>query len=250
MGKVVAIIQARIGSTRLPGKVMIDICGKSVLAHDIERIKQSKTIDEIIIATTTSERDKIITKEAANCGVKYYRGSEENVLSRYYHAAKEVKTDTIVRITSDCPLIDPYVIDDLVRHYNKNEYELVTNAGSESTKRTYPRGLDTEVFSFSILEKAYRNARLKYQKEHVTPFIYENSDKIYYYKNQTDYSKYRLTLDEEADLKLIKKIYEELYNGQHDFFLDDIINLLKNKPHYLKINQHIEQKKLKGDNNE
>lgn len=244
MRKVVAIIQARMGSTRLPGKVMKDLFGKTVLAHVIERVKQSKEIDEIVIATTTLEKDDAIVKEAKKCGVKYFRGSEEDVLSRYYYAAKENNADIVVRITSDCPLIDPIIIDSIVKFYKENDYDIVTNAGIDLSQRTFPRGLDTEVFSFKVLEKAFNNAKENYQREHVTPYIYENSNKIYYYKKDIDYSKYRWTLDTEEDFQLIKSIYQYLYKGKHDFYLDDILELFNKYPVLVKINAHVEQKKI------
>lgn len=242
--KVGAIIQARMGSTRLPGKVMKNLSGKTVLSHVIERVKQSKEIDEIVIATSMSEQDEIISKEAKECNVKLFRGSEYNVLSRYYYAAKENNVDIIVRITSDCPLIDPIIIDNAINLYKENDHDIVTNAGSDLTKRTFPRGLDTEVFSFRILEEAFSNVEKDYQREHVTPYIYENSNKIYYYKNEVDYSNYRWTLDTKEDWKLISKVYDHLYNGEHDFYLNDIINLMKKYPELNEINKDIEQKKV------
>lgn len=243
--KIAAIIQARMGSTRLSGKVMKELKGKTVLSHVIERVKQSKFIEEIIIATTIHKRDDIIEKEALNCGCKVFRGSEEDVLSRYYYAAKENNIDVIIRITSDCPLIDPFVIDEIIEFYLKGTYDLVTNAGSDLMQRTYPRGLDTEVFSFEVLENTFLNGKESYHREHVTPFIYEDSKKIYYYKNKVDYSKHRWTLDTEEDYKLISEIYNRLYKGTHDFYLTDIIELFTEEPDLFTINAHIEQKKIK-----
>lgn len=243
--KTAAIIQARMGSTRLPGKVMKILKGKPVLWHVIERVKQAENIDQIIIATTTAKRDKIIFEKAKEWGVKAYQGSEEDVLARYYEAADKYEIDTVVRITSDCPLIDPHVIDEIVEYYNGNDYTLVTNAGSDLNNRTYPRGLDTEVFSFEVLEKSYKKTEEKYQREHVTPYIYENYDDIYYYKNNEDLSNYRLTLDTKEDFELIKALYDKLYNGKHDFYLNEIIEVLNKNKELLKINQKIKQKELK-----
>ena len=240
-----AIIQARMGSTRLPAKVMKEIKGKTVLSHVIERVRQSKMLDDIIIATTTLDRDDLIENEAIKCGAKVFRGSEDDVLSRYYYAAKENNIDVVARITSDCPLIDPHVVDEITNFYWAGNYDLVTNAGSDLSQRTYPRGLDTEIFSFAALEEAFINGREKYQREHVTPYIYENSNKIYYYKNAIDYSRYRWTLDTEEDFELINKIYEKLYKGCHDFYLNDIIELFNREPDLFEINAHIEQKKIK-----
>lgn len=242
--KVGVIIQARMGSTRLSGKVMKEIQGKTVLEHVIERVSQTEIINEIIIATTIDERDDIIAKEALNLGVKVYRGSEEDVLSRYYYAANEYSIDVIIRITSDCPLVDPQIIDQLVRSYIGNDYDFVTNAGSDLTQRTYPRGLDIEVFSFEWLEKAFHHANKQYQREHVTPYIYEFNEKILYYKNGINYSSHRWTLDTKEDFELITAIYDRLYKGKHDFYFMDIINLFNNEPNLFNINAHIEQKKL------
>ena len=244
MEKVVAIIQARMGSTRLPGKIMKKIKGKTVLEHVINRVRQSKYIDEIVIATTELERDLVVVEEAKRCGVSVYRGSEEDVLSRYYHAGKENRGDIIVRITSDCPLIDAEVVDSFIQYYKDNDYALVTNAGSDLVQRTYPRGLDAEVFSFKVLEEAYKYAERQYQREHVTPYIYENYDKIYYYKNDLDYSKYRWTLDTEEDFQLIETVYQHLYQDNHKFSFTDILNLLKKYPELTLINAHVEQKKV------
>lgn len=243
--KTAAIIQARMGSTRLPGKILKDLMGKTVLQHVIERVQRVKNIDDIIIATTTLAHDDVVVDEALKCGAKYYRGSEENVLTRYYGAAKDNDVDIVVRITSDCPLIDPFVTDEIVDFFKQDGmYDIVTNAGSDLSERTFPRGLDTEVFSFQALEKAYRQANKQYQREHVTPYIYENSPKIYYYKNSVDYSMFRWTLDTEEDFELIKEIYGYLYRGQHIFHLQDIVALFTNYPDLIKINAHIAQKKL------
>lgn len=243
--KTAAIIQARMGSTRLPGKILKDLMGKTVLQHVIERVQQVKSIDEIIIATTTFERDDVVVDEAVKCGVNYFRGSENDVLARYYGAAKDNNADIVVRITSDCPLIDPLVTDNIVNFFKHKEvYDIVTNAGSDLSKRTYPRGLDTEVFSINALEKAYNQADKQYQREHVTPYIYENSSRIYFYKNTVDYSMYRWTLDTEEDFVLIDRIYRHLYRGEHDFYLESISGLFTKYPELIKINAHIEQIKL------
>lgn len=246
MTKIGCIIQARMGSTRLPGKVMMDLKGETVLHHVIERVKKSELIDEIVIATTVKEKDNIIVEEAKRNDVKYFRGSEEDVLSRYYHSAVEFGLDAIVRITSDCPLVDPFVIDEVVGLYSNNNYFLVTNGGAGENDRTYPRGFDTAIFSFDVLKKAFENANQQYQREHVTPYIYENyPDKIYRYKNEKDLSDYRLTLDTPEDYELIKKIYEKLYEGKHDFYLDEIIDFLEKNPELKAINKNIKQKKVK-----
>jgi len=240
--KAVAIIQARVGSTRLPRKVLKEIKGKTILYHVVQRVKQCKYIDDIIIATSNLEQDDDIVKEAKGIGVSYFRGSESDVLSRYYHAAKSNNADIIVRITSDCPLIDPNVTDKLVKHYLNNKHDIVTNAVADLSKRTYPRGLDTEVFSFKQLELANLNAKEPYQREHVTPYIYENTDNIYYYLNEIDYSKYRWTLDTKEDFILINEIYNHFYNGNHDFYLNEIVKFMEENPKLHDINKNFEKK--------
>lgn len=241
--KTAVIVQARMGSTRLNGKVMRMLCDKTVLSHDIERIKLSKEIDEIIIATTTNTCDDVIELEAISNGVTVFRGSENDVLSRYYYAAKTNKVDTIIRITSDCPLIDPHILDDMIKIFNENSYDYISNQSSVVEERTFPRGLDIEIFTFYKLEEAYNNAKREYQREHVTPYIYENTENRYHYRSQENYSKYRWTLDTIEDWNLISEIYDNLYIGKHDFFLKDILKLMKDKPELEKINNMIEQKK-------
>lgn len=232
------------GSTRLPGKVMLELFGKPVIQHVIERIGQSKEIYEIVIATTNLTQDDEIAKEAKKNGVECFRGSEGDVLSRYYYAAVKYEIGTVVRVTSDCPLIDPFITDNIIKCFKDNEFDIVTNASSDLKTRTYPRGLDTEVFSFRVLEDAFNYAKKNYQREHVTPYIYENSKKIYYYKASEDYSKYRWTLDTYEDFEFIKTVYAKLYRGQHDFYYNDILELIGQYPHIAKINEAVEQKKL------
>lgn len=246
MSKIGCIIQARMGSTRLPGKVMKNLEGQPVLYHVLERVKQSNSIDEIIVATTNHEHDDVIVEEAKRNKVNYYRGSEEDVLSRFFESADKYGLDHIVRITSDCPLIDPNIIDEIVTCYKENQYKLVTNAGIDESKRTFPRGMDTEVFSFESLEEAYNNTSEKYEREHVTPYFYENyNDDIYYYKNENDLSELRLTLDTSEDYEMIKRVYRELYSGDHDFYLSEIVNLFEENPELKKINKNIQQKEVK-----
>lgn len=241
--KTVAIIQARMGSSRLSGKVMKELYGKPVLSHVINRVRQCKEVDEVVVATTTSEVDDIFTE--TDFGVSVYRGSEDNVLSRYYETAKATDADIVVRITSDCPLIDPNIIDEMLTIYKQGNYKVVTNATSNLEDRTFPRGLDAEIFSFEYLEEAYNNATEQYQKEHVTPYLYENTDSVYIYKNDVNYSKYRLTLDTDEDFVLIHKVYGALYSGEHDFYLKEIVETMEANPDWIKINEHIEQKKTK-----
>ncbi|MDU1323239.1 MAG: glycosyltransferase family protein [Clostridium botulinum] len=241
--KVTCIVQARVGSTRLPGKVIKKICGKTVLEHAIDRLKRIKNIDEIVIATTILEKDNVIVDECERLGIKYFRGSEEDVLSRYYYAAKKYEADIIVRVTSDCPLIDAEISEKIIGYYlnNKDKYDYVSN----TIERTYPRGLDTEVFSFNSLEKAFNESTSNRDREHVTPYIWDNSEKfrISQYKNSKDYSDLRWTLDTNEDFQLIAKIYDFLYKDNKSiFFMEDILNLYIKYPNMRDINKNIEQK--------
>lgn len=246
MGKTTCIIQARMGSTRLAGKVMKDLYGKTVLQHVIERVKQSRTIDDIIIATTTEQRDDVLVEETQKCGIMVFRGSEADVLSRYYYAAEKNHAEVVIRITSDCPLIDPKIIDRVVTFYQQHSYDIVTNASGDLSQRTFPRGLDTEVFSFAKLKEAFECAREQYQREHVTPYIYENSH-VNIYKNDVNYSNHRWTLDTPEDFELIERIYGYLYKGKHDFYMEEILDVFEMRPELIQINAHIEQKRIKLD---
>lgn len=242
---VVCIIQARVGSTRLPGKVLKKICGKTVLEHDIDRLKRVKNINKIVIATTTLERDDAIVKEAKRLDVAYFRGSEEDVLSRYYYAAKENNADVVVRVTSDCPLIDSEVTEETICFYleNNNKYDYVSN----SLERTFPRGLDTEIFSYKILTRAFNETISKKEREHVTFYIWNNPSvfRLGCYENSVDYSNLRWTLDTEEDLKLIDKIYCYLYDDRgNNFTMNDVIGLYEKYPELRKINMNVKQKEL------
>lgn len=242
--KVVCIMQTRVGSSRLPGKVLKEICGKTVLEHDINRLKLVSEIDEIVIATTTEDKDNIIVQEAKRLGVNYFRGSENDVLSRYYYAARESNADIVVRVTSDCPCLDYNILNDMIKLFIKkiNEVDYVSN----TIDRTYPRGYDGEVFAFSSLEKAFINARRDYEREHVTPYLYDqgNNFRLLQYKNSQDYSKYRVTLDTQEDFEVINEIYRALFKKEEYFLLNDVVKFLDENPSIARINEKIEQKKL------
>ncbi|WBW96223.1 glycosyltransferase family protein [Oceanirhabdus sp. W0125-5] len=244
--KVVCIIQARMGSSRLPGKVLKKIVDKSVLEHDIYRLRKAKNIDEIVIATTIENRDNAIVEEAKNLGVRYYRGSELDVLERYYYAAKETQAHIVVRVTSDCPCIDPILIDEIINKFKIEFLEGNLDYINNTLELSFPRGYDVEVFSFKVLEIAYNNAKEKFEREHVTPYIYCNKDKfkVQVYKSDVDYSNIRVTLDTEEDLNVITKVYEKLYKENKCFGLQDVINLYNSNPKIFAINQKIIQKKF------
>lgn len=240
--KATAIIQARIGSTRLPKKIFLPLSGKPILWHVYQRVKKSKLIDDVVIATTDLPEDDLVEKFCIENKINYFRGSSDDVLSRYYFTAKNFQSDIIVRITSDCPLIDSNVIDEIIKLFISENADYASNV----LERTFPRGYDTEVFSFSVLEKTFFEAKEKFEREHVTPFIYNHPEifKLVSYKINKDYSSLRLTIDTQEDYNLIKIIYDSLFDSNNFFNLDDVINFLNKNPELIKINQHIEQKKL------
>ncbi|AMA08230.1 cytidylyltransferase domain-containing protein [Picosynechococcus sp. PCC 73109] len=240
--KVVIIVQARMTSTRLPGKVLKEVSGKSLLEYQIERLKRVESAENIIIATTVNEADQPITELCERLSIDYFRGSEADVLSRYYQAALVHQADVVVRVTSDCPLIDPLVIDQVIQCYlnHQLEYDYVSN----SLKRTYPRGMDTEVFSFKALEEAFQEATAQPDREHVTPFIYRQPERytLGHVTYSEDYSHYRWTVDTPEDFELIQKVIETLHPKNPKFTLENCFELLEKYPNWSEINSHIEQK--------
>lgn len=233
----VAIIQARMGSTRLPNKVMMTLCKKPVLWHVVNRLTHSKTIDKIIVATSENKENYAIREFCSQNNILCYSGSENDVLDRYYKAAKEFgvkQSDLIIRITADCPLIDPEIVDKVVQTHKKEKADYTSN----TIKPTFPDGLDCEVINFSVLHEIWKNAKLKSEREHVTLYIKNNQEdfKISSYENDIDLSSLRWTLDEEEDFKLIKNIYDKLYNDNNFFITSDILDLLEKEPELNKLN--------------
>ena len=244
--KIGAIIQARTSSSRFPKKVLQSLpygSDSCVLQQDIRRVKQSKLLDEVIVATTTNPEDDEIVEVAIKEDVPYFRGSLDNVLERYYRSASKFNLDIIVRITSDCPCIDWNIIDDIIQSHLDSDADYTSNTIIE----TFPRGIDCEVFNFEVLEESYLNATEKYEKEHVTPFIYKtNPDKfkINKYVSKEDHSDIRITLDTPQDYALLCVIYDNLYEKNNFFSLEDILELFKQKPWIKYINEDIIQKKV------
>ncbi len=249
--KIVAIIQARMGSTRLPGKVMKTLGDRTVLAQVIRRVKACQLIDQIVVATSNQPHDDVIVAEAEKYQVNWFRGSENNVLERYYQAAQAYQADVIVRITADCPLLDPVIVTEMLWSFIKAlKGGLPIDYLSNCLHRSYPRGLETEIFTFNALTKAYQCATLGYEKEHVTPYIYLHPDKFYLHNQASDkdYSDYRLTLDTEEDWQLMRTIYQSIY--EHDLQPDEIFGwdkvrvLLEKNPELQLINDHVPHKHL------
>ncbi len=237
----IAIIQARIGSTRLPGKVMVDLSGKPMLIRDIERIQKSKLLDDIVIATTIKPADNEIVALCEKMNWNYYRGSEEDVLDRYYNAAKENRAKNVVRITSDCPLIEPTIIDQIIKKFLELE-SYVDYVSNVFPIRTYPRGLDTEMLSFNCLERCWREDSNPLYREHVTQYIQKNPQffRINEIRNDKDLSFMRWTVDTSEDLEFVRKIYKHF--GESNFSWTDILEFLRKNPALMDINRHIQQK--------
>lgn len=248
--RVVTIIQARMGSSRLPGKIMLDLCGKSVLEHDLLRVKASRLTDAIVVATTTNPRDDRVAAEALRCGVGVSRGSEDDVLSRYYHAACEHQAEIVVRMTSDCPLFDAGVLDAMLEIFLACQKETPPLDYMSNTygRRTFPRGLDTEIFTFAALERAFNEAHQPYEREHVTPYLHQHPElfTLRGFFGETDHSGYRWTLDTDDDWELIRTIYDTLYSEGEIFTTEAALALMAARPELAAINAHVEQKKL-GD---
>lgn len=244
--RVVIISQARMTSTRLPGKVLKEVLGKPLLEYQIERLRQAKLADELVIATTTNDTDQPIVELCEHLGVAYYRGSEEDVLSRYYEAATNFRADVVVRVTSDCPLIDPGIVDEAIGLYidNRDKYDYVSN----TLQRTYPRGLDAEVFSIKALEKAYKEAREKPEREHVTPYVYRRPElfRLANHSGAVDYSQHRWTVDTPEDFELIRLILQELHPVNNRFTWLDVLDLLSKHPEWVEINAEVKQKEVKS----
>lgn len=228
------------GSTRLPSKVLEDLAGEPMLARVVDRTRRAKTPDATMVATTRQPVDDAIARLCAERGWPFFRGSEEDVLDRYYHATLTSKADIVVRITSDCPLIEPEIVDRVVNeflsHYPEVEYV------SNNLERTFPRGLDVEVMSFDALKKAWQEDCNPVWREHVTPYLRRHPKKFRTRNvaNDIDYSYMRWTVDTIEDLTFVRKIYNYFQNDT--FTWREVLHLLEMHPEWLEINRHVQQK--------
>lgn len=242
--KTMIIVQARMTSTRLPGKVLKEVLGKTLLEYQIERLRRVRHADGIIIATTINTTDQPIVDLCNRLGVIVTRGSENDVLSRYYEAAQQYEGETIVRVTSDCPAIEPAVVDRIIEFYraNQGEYDYVSNSLTQS----YPYGLAAEVFSFQALQEAAKEAISEPEREHVSPFIYTRPDRyrIGQVVHGQNLSHHRWTVDTPEDFELIRRLLETLYPVKPEFVMQDVLDLLDRHPDWVEINSGVRQKKL------
>ncbi len=237
--QIVLIIQARMSSTRLPGKVLLPINGEALLWYVVNRIKCTKHIDQVVIATSTNASDDKLYIYCQKQQYTVFRGKLDDVLSRYYETAKEFKADTVIRITSDCPLIDGDLISQGLEQYLEENSDYLSN----TIKRTFPRGFDFEIFTFKALETAYKNAHDTVEREHVTPYIYRTHRqefKISQFVQRIDKSAYQLSVDTQEDYQLIKILIENYHADSLN--CQQIISLLDSHPELPAINNHIPRK--------
>lgn len=236
---VLIVIQARVGSSRLPGKVMMPILGQSLLHRMVERLRFVKRPIKLVIATSVNAADDIIEQEAARIAIPCFRGSENNLLERHYLAAVKYNADVVLKIPSDCPLIDPQAVDHILDYFlaHRAEFDYVSNLHPA----TWPDGNDVEIMTIACLTRTYEEAHRLLEREHTTPYIWENPDKFRIgnvtWDTGLDYSmSHRFTIDYAADYQFIKKVYEELYPLKADFSCQDILDLLNDKPEIYNIN--------------
>ena len=244
--KVVAIIQARMGSTRLPGKVLKPILGKEMLWHLVNRVKNAKLVDQIVVATTINSEDIKIVEFCVRENIDYFQGHETDVLDRYYQAAKKFEATEIIRITGDCPLADPRIIDGAIEKFFSGKFDhlgVATGAGVAGKDIfKFPDGLDCEIFKFEVLEKGALLSKNPLEREHVTMYTWTRPEvfKLGNLFSERDYSMYRLTVDHQDDLEVIEEIFGRLYEVNPFFSLEDVIELVEEDPGILKINkQHL-----------
>lgn len=238
---IAAIIQARMGSTRLPGKVLMDLAGEPMLARVVNRTRRAGIVRQVVVATTVQPADNAIASLCEERGWPCFRGSEADVLDRYYHAAVAYNADVIVRITSDCPLIEPEIVHRVIREFLDSR-PAADYACNMLPRRTFPQGLDTEVMRRDVLEKAWREDSNPAWREHVTPYIQHNTDvfRVHGVMNGVDYSHMRWTVDTPEDLAFVRHIYNHF--GHDRFSWQEVLAVLEEHPQWLEINKHVQQK--------
>lgn len=240
-----AIIQARMGSSRLPGKVLRPILGKPMLWHIVNRVRLTHLIADVVVAVPNDATNEVLRRFCDDEGIRYFAGSEMDVLDRFHQAAAEYKGDPIIRITADCPLADPQLIDKLIALYKTGQYDHVGVAAGAGAERLpegrFPDGLDAECFSFEALDRAWREATDPRDREHVTRYLWKNPHlfRCGQLKAEHAYPDIRLTVDHAEDFRLVSKIYESLYQAYKPFLLDEVIQFLDSNPDLLELNRSI-----------
>ncbi len=243
--RVVAIIQGRMSSSRLPGKILKDIAGQPMLWHVVERVRMAKTVDETLVATTTDPSDNPAAEFCAQRSIPCYRGSLFDVLDRFYQAARQAHAEVVVRVTADCPLIDPWVIDRTVNDLLDSGSDFSANRLPPPWKRTYPIGLDTEVCTFAALERAWREAELPHEREHVMPYLYDVTGRfaVRVVDAEQDYGHLRWTVDTPEDLVVVRRLFE-LLGGRRDFTWQDVLAIWLAHPELAEINASVRHHKF------
>ncbi len=248
------------GSSRLPGKVLLDIAGQPMLARVVARTARATTVHQVLVATTTDASDNPIAATCHSMGISYTRGSLHDVLDRYYQAAKQAQADVVVRITADCPVIDPLLIDDCVNTLLEGSFDFSCNRLPPPFTRTYPIGLDTEVCTFQALERAWKESTETFHREHVMPYLYEGVQlsavsggasegisprgfKIAQLHHETDYGQMRWTVDTSEDLDFMRQVYAR-FDGRDDFSWQDVLDLVQREPELAAINSSVRHKTL------
>ncbi len=234
-----AIIQARMSSTRLPGKVIKSILGQPLLIRLVERVKRSNQLDNIVVATSREVTDDVIAELCEQHSIQCYRGSLEDVLDRFYQAASLFCPSNIIRITGDCPLVDPELIDKIIQFHEDGGFDYTSN----TIEPTFPDGLDVEVFKYYCLKQAWQESKLPSEREHVTPFFYNNPQrfKLGNFKGQRDLSHLRWTVDNHEDFILVSRIYQELYPSNSNFTTKDILSFITKYPEVNNINSNFQR---------
>jgi len=270
--KIIAIVQGRMSSSRLPGKILADIAGQPMMTRVLTRVARAKTLTETVFATTTDASDDPVAEYCDFAGIPYTRGSLYDVLDRYYQTALQFKADVVVRVTADCPVIDPELIDDVVNAVIGGRFDFACNRLPPPFGRTYPIGLDVEVCTFSALAQAWQEAKEPQHREHVMPYFYEGVNLELKVKGQksnlrpltfdlacgkssrgfevallnhpTDFGDYRWTVDATEDLEFMRQIYSR-FNGRDDFTWKEVLDLVHNEPQLMEINAGVQHKTLK-----
>src|SRR5512143_1666740 len=259
--KVVAIIQGRMSSSRLPGKILADIAGQPMLQRVFVRTARAATLEETIFATTTDPSDDPVAEYCDFSGIPFARGSLYDVLDRYYQAAREARADVVVRITADCPVIDPGLIDEVVHTLEEGGYDFASNRLPPPWHRTYPIGLDVEACTFGVLERAWKEAKEPQDREHAMPYFYEGVElrpesrtlesgmsprgfKVALLHHTTDFGTYRWTVDTAEDLEFVRQVYAH-FEGRDDFGWQDVLELVHSEPKLMEINAGVRHKTLK-----
>ncbi len=243
MGRTVAIVQGRMSSSRLPGKILMDIAGVPMLMRVVERARRAGTVDEVVFATTIEPSDDPVAEYCRSNHIPYYRGSLPDVLDRIYQAAQNYHAETIVRLTADCPLLDPGLVDETVALFSSSGADFAANRLPPPYQRTYPIGLDCEVCSFDALERAWREAVELYEREHVMPYLYEVEGrfKVAILDYKKNYGDLRWTVDTAQDLEVVRQVYARL-SGRDNFTWLDVLSIFEQEPELAKINAQVKHR--------